>query len=426
MSWARRFRRREYVRGSLWVVPLLAAACGPLLALAEVRFEDSITLPHGLQYSASTASTVLTAIVGAMIALTGFVVTLGVLIVQMATGTLSPRFMRLWYRDRLQKATLGLFVGTLTFSFALLRNVESQAVPSLGVTLAGVLVTLSLMLFLLYLDRFAHRLRPVEVAALVGRAARSVFEREVPGGGGAHQGDTPDEGPAVVIRSTAAGALQAIHERGLVRAAREHGCVLVLEHAVGDFIPHGEPLVEARGGRAPDAQALRGMFALGNERTIEQDPAFGLRIMVDIGLMALSPAVNAPTTAVQVLDHVEELLHHLGEHDFSYDGVLRDEDGTVRVRVPVRGFEEYLELAVVEILHYGVGAVQVTRRLRSVLEGLRSAVRPEHRAAVEAQIAALELAVARTAPDAEAAAYATTPDRQGVGGVARTAVPGPA
>ncbi len=220
MSWARRFRRREYVRGSLWVVPLLAAACGPLLAFVELQFEHSVTIPHGLQYSASTASAVLTAIVGAMIALTGFVVTLGVLIVQMATGTLSPRFMRLWYRDRLQKATLGLFMGTLTFSFALLRNVESQAVPSLGVTLAGLLVTLSLVLFLLYLDRFTHRLRPVEVAALVGRTTKLLFDRDVPGGGGAQYEDEAEDAIAVVIRSTRAGALQAIHEQGLVRAAR--------------------------------------------------------------------------------------------------------------------------------------------------------------------------------------------------------------
>src|SRR5690349_20024389 len=99
MSWAKRFRRREHLRESLWFVPLLAALAGPIVAEACVRFEGEVSLPPPWQYSATTASTVLTAIVGAMVALTGFVVTLGVLIVQMATGMLSPRFMRLWYRD---------------------------------------------------------------------------------------------------------------------------------------------------------------------------------------------------------------------------------------------------------------------------------------------------------------------------------------
>src|SRR3954453_22346094 len=175
MSWARRFRLREYLRGSLWFVPLIAAGVGPPLALICVALEPSVTLPEQLQYSSSTASTVLTAIVGAMIALTGFVVTLGVLIVQLATGTLSPRFMRLWYRDRLQKAVLGVFLGTLTFSFALLRHIEDDAVPNLGITLAGLLVLLGLILFPFSIARFVHRLPPVVFARLVGRAGARVF-----------------------------------------------------------------------------------------------------------------------------------------------------------------------------------------------------------------------------------------------------------
>ena len=76
------------------------------------------TLMH---YSSGTATGVLTAIIGAMVALLGFVVTIGVLVIQQATATLSPRFMRLWYRDRLQKVVLATFAGTFTYSFALLR-----------------------------------------------------------------------------------------------------------------------------------------------------------------------------------------------------------------------------------------------------------------------------------------------------------------
>lgn len=80
---------------------------------------------------------VLSVLVGAMVGLLGFVVTIGVLVLQQATGTLSPRFMRLWYRDLLQKVVLAAFVGTLTFSFWLLRRVESNSVPNIGVTVAG-------------------------------------------------------------------------------------------------------------------------------------------------------------------------------------------------------------------------------------------------------------------------------------------------
>ena len=82
----------------------------------------------------------LASIVGATAALTGFVVTVTVLVVQMATGTFSARYMRLWYRDRVLKALLALLIGTLAFSFALLRHVEANFVPNLGTSIAGVLL----------------------------------------------------------------------------------------------------------------------------------------------------------------------------------------------------------------------------------------------------------------------------------------------
>ena len=137
--------------------------------------DSSVRLPSAWSYSGSTASGVLTAIVGAMVALIGFVVTIGVLVVQQATGTLSPRYMRLWYRDRLQKVVLATFAGTFTFAFSLLRRVEDDFVPDIGVTAAGVAVAASIGLLLIYLDRFTHYLRPVAVAALVGRSGQQVL-----------------------------------------------------------------------------------------------------------------------------------------------------------------------------------------------------------------------------------------------------------
>jgi uncharacterized membrane protein len=84
--------------------------------------------------------------------------------------------MRLWYRDRLQKGVLATFAGTFTFAFGLLRRIEDDFVPDIGVTLAGVAVAASLGLLLIYLDRFTHRLRPVAVAALVRQAGLDVLE----------------------------------------------------------------------------------------------------------------------------------------------------------------------------------------------------------------------------------------------------------
>src|ERR1700704_198420 len=122
MSCSTRFRIRQYLKGSLWFTPLLAVVAGSGCAALDAAVEKSIDLPAYWQYSPSTASTVLATIVGAMVGLTGFVVTVSVLVVQTATSTFSPRYMRLWYRDRLLKTLLAVLVGTLTFSFALLRR----------------------------------------------------------------------------------------------------------------------------------------------------------------------------------------------------------------------------------------------------------------------------------------------------------------
>src|SRR5262245_34966379 len=115
MTWATRFRIREYVKGSLWVLPLVGAVLGGLLAELLARAGEA----GPWNYSASTASTFLSAVVGATAALTGFVITVTVLVVQMAIGTFSARYMRLWFRDRMLKTTLALLIGTLTFSFGL-------------------------------------------------------------------------------------------------------------------------------------------------------------------------------------------------------------------------------------------------------------------------------------------------------------------
>ncbi len=416
MTWERRFRLREYLRGSLWFLPLIAAALGPVLAAACVALEGDVGFAEHWQYSAGTASTLLTSIVGAMVALTGFVVTLGVLIVQLATGTLSPRFMRLWYRDRLQKAVLGVFLGTLTFSFALLRHIEDDAVPNLGITLAGLLVLLGLILFLLYLDRFVHRLRPVVVARLVGRAGARVFTETDGAAAPGPELARPPGPPSLVVNCGDGGAIQAVDERGLLSAAVGGGCVIGLCHPVGDFVTRGTPLLEVWGPPGLDARRFRGLVALGDERTLEQDAAFALRIMVDIALAALSPAVNAPTTAVQVINYVEELLQRIGEQAFGAGKLLHDTDGATRVMLRGRGWEEYLELGVVEIRVYGAGAPQVTRRLRASLESLAERVHPAHRPAVAEQLALLDAAVAGCEADEASRAYALHSDRQGIGG----------
>jgi uncharacterized membrane protein len=424
MSWATRFRVRQYISASLWVVPLLGCLIGVVLGPLTVLVDESAHLPAGFTYSSSTASTVLASIVGAVAALTGFVVTVTVLVVQMATGTFSARYMRVWYRDGVLKALLAVLIGTLSFSFSLLRHVESDFVPNLGTTIAGFLLVVNLMLFVIFLHRFLHRLRPVAVASLVSRYVQRDFERieaELSAAPDIYWGviEHEHEQPVLVVRSERRGAIQAIDARGLVAWARAHERLVVLRHTIGDFVPADARLIDVYGGADGDAREgarLRGMVALGVERTLEQDPAFAVRIMVDIANKALSAAINDPTTAVQVLDHLGDVLRLIGSADLSGSRWSGQRDGRTGLVVPVRDWEDYLTLATTEIREYGARAIQVMRRMRAMLEELLEQVRPEHRAAVQEELARLDATVARNFGESVDFDRASTADAQGIGG----------
>ncbi|MFG3346062.1 DUF2254 domain-containing protein [Streptomyces sp. NPDC048018] len=418
-SWAARFRLRQRVMASLWFGPTLGLLLGILLAELALLAEGT-KLPGDWRYSATTASGVLTAIVGAMVALLGFVVTIGVLVVQQATGTLSPRYMRLWYRDRLQKAVLATFTGTFAFSFGLLRRVETGSVPDLGVTLAGAAVAVSLVLLLVYLNRFTHRLRPVAIAELVANLGETVFTEGAEAvRGAAPRGDRslPSGGPVMRVRTERGGAIQAFDVSGLLAEAARHDCVFVVPRLIGDFVPPGAVLVEVHGGRSrPDPERVAGHVALGAERTIEQDPAFALRVLVDIAIRALSPAVNDPTTAVQVINHIERFLHTVGTPRLPGRYVLADAHGNARLVLPGRTWDTYLQLAVCEIRDYGGTSVQICRRLRALLDGLLEALPPERHPAVLRESSLLRESVERAFADPARRALAQQADLQGIGG----------
>ena len=252
--------------------------------------------------------------------------------------------------------------------------------PDLGVTMAGLAVSADLVLLLLYLDRFVHALRPVAVAAAVARSGLAVVaeidqsESAMPGGD--HRG-WEVQGRKVALLAKRSGAIQAVYARGIVALATEHDLTCVFRCTVGDFVNVGGVIMDVYGGPDPRVlRRLRGMVALGHERTIDQDPAFAVRIIVDIAIRALSPAVNDPTTATQMINHLGAVLAGVGARVLSGRGALVDADGHLRLAVHTRSWDDYLDLGVSEIRQYGRESPQICRRLRAMLMDLDSAVLP--------------------------------------------------
>jgi uncharacterized membrane protein len=420
VSYASRFRRRQYVTGSLWIVPMLGAVIAFLLAIGVDQVEHSVNLPPSWQFSSSTASTVLAALAAAAVSLIGFVVTVSVLVVQVATANLTPRSMRIWYRDPVLKGVLAVLTGTFSFSFAELRRITPDHVPDLGVLVAAFGMFVGICLFLFFLDRFIHRLRPVKVAEAVGEVAKRtiagspVFQDQLSETG---REERPAADPSALVRPEVSGVIQAIDEAGLVSWAAGNDCLVALPVAVGDYVTENSVIAEVYGPVIPDAAPrVQGMVAIGLERTIDQDPGCALRLMVDIATRALSAALNDPSTAVQVLAHIGDLLRLIGNSDLSVPAQLRDQGGTVRVLLQGQRWEDYLTLGVTEIREYGGRSIQVVRALRSVLERLHSEARPPNRAAVEEELKRLDATVELHFTASADLDRARLSDAQGIGG----------
>ena len=114
-------------------------------------------------------------------------------------------------------------------------------------------------------------------------------------------------------------------------------------------------------GTAPNAQEIfTDVVDLGRDRTLYQDPSFGIRQLVDTATQALSPAVNSTTTAVQALDRLFDVVGRIGRMP-SPTGLVADAEGTVRFVYPVLTWPDVVELAFVEIRQFGGGATQITR-----------------------------------------------------------------
>lgn len=419
MTWAQRYRLGLAARTSLvpWAVLALAAA---LAAAPAVRAVDAATGWTVFDYSPDGARAVLGALVGSMLTFLVFVLSSVLIVVQLAAGQQTPRVIALVFALPLVKVTLAAFTFTFTYSLAALSRVEDR-VPDLFVGVAVLLNLACIVGFFVFVQRLSASLRPGTVMQLVARHGRGVIAQVYPAAYDPARPEGPTRAPlsagpvGVVTYDGPAGSVLAFSAAGLARVARAAGTVVELVPQVGDFLAPGDPLLRVIGGAPVDGAAVRGCVAVGTERTLDQDPRFVFRILVDVANKALSPAINDPTTAVQALDQIASLLLHLGRRRLD-EGVVRDAFGVVRVVYGTPDWPDFVTLAVSEIRHYGSGSIQVGRRLRALLEGLiRDLPSARHPPLVE-ELDLLGRSVERGFRDETDRKRAGVGDQQGVGG----------
>jgi uncharacterized membrane protein len=418
MTWLQRYQVRHYFRNSIWILP----AAGMLVALIAVpllhRMENAMGWEAAI--NPETARTVLGTLAASMFTFIVFVSSALLVAVQLASAQLTPRIISIVFRDPVTKLSLTVFVFIFTFSLAVLVRVNT-AVPMLTTRLAAYGCVASMGVFLYLIDHVGKALRPsgaLRAVALLGREViESVYPRSL--GEANHASPEPagavNGNPSCTVTNLKDGVVLAFDVRGLVAMAQRADCVIEMVHQVGDFVAIGDPMFRVFPARSSlAADALRQSVAVGQERTLEQDPALALRIMVDIASKGLSPAINDPTTAVLAIDHIHHLLRNLGGRHLD-DERVRDATGRTRLVYRTPAWDDFVQLAVTEIRHFGGESIQVARRLRAMLEDLIQTLPEERVPRLRAELSLLHRSAERFFVEPEDRASAEVSDFQGVG-----------
>ncbi|MEV6397703.1 DUF2254 domain-containing protein [Streptomyces sp. NPDC051907] len=421
---------REHLRDTFWFAPALGLVCVFVLWVAAdsvdtlivTSLQDEQLYDELGQLIALTqdAEVIVTTVSAAMMTFIGVVFSISLVAVQMASGQLTPRVVRIFVRSRISKATLAVFLATFLFSLLVLASYESEddprlasSVPFVQSLLTMCLVCLSLVLFIAYVSA---TLRLMQVGPVVDRITRESFGvlAQLPAG-------PPDRQPLAeetrrIAYQGRAGVLRDVNIARLMRTARRQGVVLRLIPRIGDFVAPGTPMLAVHGPVRGELsrRALRSSVSVGVERTFHQDVGLGLRQLSDIALRALSTSVNDPTTAVQCLDRMVQILGALAARPL---GAVhhRDGDDVVRLVQTAPEWTDLVDLALAEVRMISAGVPQVTRRLLAGIDDLLLLAPAERREPLIRHRTLMVQAVERTVPLAADRAFELEPDRQGIG-----------
>lgn len=384
-------RLREYIGTSYFAIPALSVALAGALAALLVKVDQSVNRSSGMigfSGSSTSARDLLSTIASSMLTLTGLVFSITIVVLQLASSQFSPRVLRTFLRDRKSQFTLGVFLATFVYSLSALREVRGedglveQFVPGLTITVAFGLTVVSVITLVMYIHHITQSIRVVTLIEQIAKESERLLEQQYGDDGRPNDHDlrcSPPDVPSAVVDAGSKGVVTAVEIDELVDEAARRDVVLTLVPSIGQFVPRGAPLLQVHGPadrQTSDAEPLRRYVALGRERTMQMDLGFGFRQLVDVAEKALSPGINDPTTAIQCLDQIHNLLRQLMDRRFP-PGCHHDDEGNVRLIIDVPTFDDYLHLGLDEIRHWGAGSVQVHRRIRQILSDLTTHARRE-------------------------------------------------
>jgi uncharacterized membrane protein len=374
----------------------------------------------GLGLGVTGAQALFNAVITVGLSFTVFTFSSLLVVIQVASGQYTPRIIATTLlRDNVIRYTVGLFVFTFLFAVKAADRTENT-VHQFVAFVTGLLGLICIAAFLFLIDYAARMLRPVSLVQRVGEYGLEVIKNvypeqslEAPNLGGLQQRPRPAE--RTIAHRGKSAIVIAVNVKALLAEAQKAEGIIEFAPQVGDFVGSGEPLFRLLAGADNfDERKLRGCVVLGTERTMEQDPLFAFRILVDIAIKALSKAINDPTTAVLAIDQLHRLLRSAGTRNLRTDEIL-DRAEKLRVIVRTPNWEDFVHLAFTEIRFYGAENMQIARRVRAMIENLRDTLPAQRHPALSNELDLLDRTIEKLYVLPEDLKLARIPDSQGLG-----------
>lgn len=416
------FRQRLWIVDQLWLPVLTLNMLAVLLSFALPKLDD--WLGRTVPLSVSTLQSLFGALGGSMITFTGIVFSALFIAAQIQTSSYSPRLAAQLRKDPIIIGTLVLSTATAAYSIGSLVSIDQRPdgaeAPLTTVVLGIVLAVATLAWFAALIQRVFEKIQIGGILRTVAIQAWKAIDEIHPSPERAKLLPVPvrpdDATVAEIEHEGRPGAVAAIDRGALVRLAEATGGFVEVIPQVGEFITRRSGAVRIYNGeRDPTRKQVSAVFVLARQRTVQHDPAFAIRILVDIAIRALSPAINDPTTAVQTLDRIESLLIRLYERHPGSTFVV-DSHGRPRGLIHAPKWIEYFDLAVTEPRIYGARSVQIHRRLRAMHARLLDITDgPEHERIVR-EIEQMDREVESDFSAPHDLELALEPDRLGIGG----------
>ncbi len=326
------------LNANYWFYPALFAIGGAALAFfliwldrngfAEWLNASSVVVPA----RPGGASNMLTVIAASMIGVASTVFSITIAAVAYASGTYGPRLLTNFMEDKGNQLSLATFIGTFVYAITVLRTVRAEDeaaasvadavstslpgfVPQLSLLVAYALMVLSVAVLVYFLNHIPASIRITSVLEGIGQRLLGDIRANYPRDDAASEESPAPGGIPLVTERT--GYIQMIDFGELAALADHADCTIALEVRTGDFVHPGMALVRlCQGAASADLAAqVENAFSFGSTRTATQDPQFLIDELVEIGLRALSPAINDPFTAITALHWLGAATAELGRRD---------------------------------------------------------------------------------------------------------------